>query len=274
MAVNRELFRAYLDESESSSGVYVVGGFVGKGDVWDKMEPQCLKCLPSGISFHATDCFTGNREFKNMSIGDRTTLLERLTDVITAHEVRLIGYGIDATTYKKLAPKAKENEFLRNKYAAPFGGVVQLACEAMGNTPKPDDIWKILERGEQWEQCGFYIESNEYSPSANRTIAEMRIDKELWFRSRIGTDTYGTKTGHAGISLLQIADLGAFLAAKHISRATESKISWKKFYEKLQKSGRIYRTVQADKRSLNLLHETHAQLKREKAEGRNYWDDI
>jgi hypothetical protein len=265
MATNPERFRAYLDESEdSSAGMYVVGGFVGQAGVWDRLEPQWLACLPNGItSFHTTDCFSGNNEFEGISIASRTELLNKLTEVIMAHEIRLVGCGLDAKTYKRLAPKAKENEFLRNKYAAPFGEAVQLACEGMGNGPTPETISQIMEKGEQWEQCAFFIESNEYSASANRTIAEMRNCRDLWFRSRIGTEKYGTKRGPEAIPLLQVADLGAFLAAKNISNVPEGKISWKQVYEKLKNAGRVYRMVHADEHSLMLLHQTHEELKNE-----------
>ncbi len=203
-----------------------------------------------------------------MGISERVAVLDRLTDVVGAHDVRLIGCGIDASTYRKLAPKAKQNEFLGNKYAAPFGGVVQLACECIGNVPGPEDIWEILENGEHWEQCAFFIEGNEYSASASRTIASMRNCRDLWFRNRIGTDTYGTKSGPAGIPLLQVSDLGAFLVAKHIRQPPEGKISWKKYYEKLENAGRVYRMVRADDRSLVVLHRTHEELKKEAAERR------
>lgn len=89
-----ELFRAYLDESEdSSSGLYVVGGFVGRTDIWRELEPQWNACLPAGILFfHATDCITGNNEFDSMAIADRAALLDRLTDLIVANEIWLISY--------------------------------------------------------------------------------------------------------------------------------------------------------------------------------------
>lgn len=177
----------------------------------------------------------------------------------------LIGYGVDAKTYRKFAPKAKQNEFLGNKYAASFGGAVQLACESMGNPPTPDNIWTILEQGEQWEQCAFFIESNDYSPSAQRTIENMRLCRELWFRDRIGKDTYGTKSGPGEIPLLQVADLGAFLAAKYVSKSPEGKISWKGYYEKLKTAGRVCRLVHADDHSLNALHQTYVELKQEAA---------
>src|SRR5712692_7251837 len=142
MGSKTEFFRAYLDESEeSATRTYVVGGFVGKADVWVKLESEWLACLPTGMKlFHTTDCFAGKKQFEGLDIPARVSLLDRLTDVILAHEIRLIGYGIDASKYASLAPKQKENEFLGNKYAAPFGGAVQLACECMGNTPSPDDI--------------------------------------------------------------------------------------------------------------------------------------
>ena len=46
--------------------------------------------------------------------------------------------------------------------------------------------------------------------------------------------------------MLQVADLGVFLAAKHISASPEGRVSWKKYYEKLQNARRIYRMVLAD----------------------------
>ena len=263
-----ELFSAYLDESEeASTGVYAVGGFVGKTEVWEEFTTNWLDCLPPNITyFHATDCFTGNQQFEGLDIPERVRMLDRLTDVILAHDVCLIGYGLDARTYRKLAPRAKQNEFLENKYAAPFGGAIQLACEAMGNLPTPDNIWGILEQGECWQQCAFFIESNEYSASAKRTIANMRHSRDLWFRDRIGTETFGTKSGQDGIPSLQVADLGAFLATKYISKSPEGKISWKPYYEKLKSARRVCRTVQADEYSLNALQRTYDELKQEAAE--------
>jgi len=65
MKNGRESFSAYLDESEESSiGVYVVGGFVGKAQVWEEFTTKWLECFPTAITcFHATDCFTGNKQF-------------------------------------------------------------------------------------------------------------------------------------------------------------------------------------------------------------------
>jgi hypothetical protein len=74
--------------------------------------------------------------------------------------------------------------------------------------------------------------------------------------------------------LLQVADLGVFLAAKHISASPEGRVSWKKYYEKLQNARRIYRMVWADERSLTLLHQTHNELKKEAAEAKDIWGDL
>ena len=254
---NLELFQSYLDESENATGaIYAVGGFVGKRVVWDKLKPEWLKCIPPQVTaFHATDCFTGNNEFEGIDIPDRVAILDKLTELIAAHEVQLVGYGIDAKTYGSLAPNKKQNEFLANKYAAPFGGAVELACKAMGNVPGPDEVWKVLEEGETWGQRDFFVENNEYSPSASRTIASMRNAKDLWFRSRIGKGLYGEKTGSNGVPLLQVADLGAFLAAKYIGKAPEGRISWKVYYEKLSSAKRVYAMVVADEYSLKRRHE-------------------
>jgi hypothetical protein len=36
----------------------------------------------------------------------------------------------------------------------------------------------VLENGEHWENCGFFGESNEYSASAARTLADMNRDSD------------------------------------------------------------------------------------------------
>jgi hypothetical protein len=79
-------------------------------------------------AFHATDCFTGDNGFAGIDIPDRIAILDKLTSVIAAHDVKLVGYGIDAKTYHALASIKKQSEFLANKYAVPFGGAVELAC--------------------------------------------------------------------------------------------------------------------------------------------------
>jgi hypothetical protein len=242
MTNHPELFRAYLDESEEEvSGIYAVGGFVAKTHEWEQLEPKWLESLPPSIShFHTTDCVTGNNEFEGTDIPARAALLDALTDLVISCGVTLIGYGIDANTYEKLAPKKMHNEFLGNKYAAPFGGVVELACLAMGNDPGPEGVWDVLEKGENWEQCAFFIEDNEYRASAARTIAGIRNSPELWWRHRVGTDHYGAKVGPSAIPLLQVADLGAYLTGRVLGNAKEGKISWKKYFEKLKTAGRVY----------------------------------
>jgi hypothetical protein len=276
MTNNPELFRAYLDESEEEiSGIYAVGGFVGKANDWEQLEPKWLESLPSSIShFHATDCVTGNKEFEGTDIPVRAALLDRLADLLISYDLSLIGYGIDANTYRELAPKKLQNDFLGNKYAAPFGGVVELACVAMGNGPGPEGVWDILEKGENWEQCAFFIEDNEYRASAERTIASVRNSTELWWRHRIGSERYGAKVGASAIPLLQVGDLGAYLAAKVLGNAKEGKISWKKYFDKIKAAGRVYAIRWADKRSLELLYGTFEDVKNEKAAGKNPWDRI
>jgi hypothetical protein len=164
--VGQEQFRSYLDESANSPNeLYGVGGFIGKTDVWVGLEPLWLESLPPGITtFHATDCFSGNNDFEGVSIARRPELLNKVTDLIARHEIRLIGYGIDAKTYRQIAPKRKNNDFLGNIYAAPLGGAIQLSCEAMGNGPTPDLIWSVLENGEHWEKCGFFMKAMNTAP--------------------------------------------------------------------------------------------------------------
>jgi hypothetical protein len=186
--------------------------------------------------------------------------------VLIAHDVWLIGYGIVASAYKKLAPKRRENEFLRNKYAGPLGGVVELACHCMGNIPTPSTIGKILQDGENWEECLFVIESNEYAASLERTFASIRDCRELWYRTRIGRDLYAPKSGHGAVPLLQAADLGAFLAAKNLARAADGAIAWTPYFDKLVSANRVYQMVLATEQDLQKLYGLHLELK-EEAEG-------
>ena len=268
-----EFFCAYLDESEdSNSGFYAVGGFLAETSVWQVLQPKWLKCLPSIVpTFHTTDCFTGNKHFRQISISERITLLDSLTDLICEHDVKLMGYGINSVALAKYAPRALANDFLGNKYAAPFGGVVGLVCQTMGNLPGPAD-WDILENGDNWEQCSFFIESNQYSPSAERTLSNMRNSADLWYRNRIGALSYGTKSGPSGIPLLQVADLGAFLVTKYISESPDGRIPWRPYFEKIKSAGRFCGAVIADDHSLEVLNKTYEELKRESIGGTSLWD--
>jgi hypothetical protein len=143
----------------------------------------------------------------------------------------------------------------------------------MGNLPGPCD-WDVLIEGDHWEQCAFFIEKNQYSASAQRVIEGMRCSRDLWYRNRIGRISFGSKRGDEGMPLLQIADLGAFLAAKYISKAPNGRIPWTPYVERLRAAQRVSRMVLADKHSLEKLYQTHEELKREAAEGRSIWDDI
>jgi hypothetical protein len=276
MVESHEMFRAYLDESEErSAGLYVIGGFVARATEWPSIEKEWLSCIPAGIScFHATDCVTGNNEFEQLDIPERVKLLDRLTGILESHDVSMIGYGIDRRSYEGVAPKKKENEFLGNTYAAPLSGAMDLACQAMGNLPTPTSVFKILRDGETWERCAFFLERNEFSSSAAKLFVSMRVCQDLWFRDRIGTDQYGTKAGADAIPLLQVADLGAYLVTKHRANAPEGRISWKPYYERLQRAQRILPSVVADEHSVKTLHRLHEELKQEAAFGKHYQGDI
>jgi hypothetical protein len=257
-----ENFHAYLDESENiTAGQYVTGGFIARADVWREIEKKWSELLPRRVEcFHATDCFSGNEAFKNIEIPERVALLDRLIDLIASSELWLIAYGLDQVTYRKIAPKRIRNNFLDNRYAAPLGGVVERACTYMGNVPSPETMWDVLENGENWEKCAFFIERHEeYAESARHMIQGMRVDPHLWFRWRIGTDHYGTKNGENAIPLLQVADLGVFLAAKRLANSPDGKIAWSGYFEKLQKARRVAPIHWADKTSLEKFAEMNVK---------------
>jgi hypothetical protein len=228
------LFRAYVDDStEEKVRIFTVGGFVGLGDAWQNLEAEWSKLLPPGIShFHATDCFTGNREFKGMSRANRESLLDRLLALILRHPIRLVGHGVDEDAYKQFAPKPKQNEFGVNRYVAAFEGLVQAACESINAASPYGDITDDV--------CDFYIESGEFKASVAGAIERLKNDPTFWWRSRIGRDEYGDKCGQDAIPLLQVGDLGAFLSNKFLIHAADGAIPWTKYFEALNRKNRVW----------------------------------
>jgi hypothetical protein len=71
-----------------------------------------------------------------------------------------------------------------------------------------------------------------------------------------------------------VADLGAFLAAKKVANASDGKIPWTKYYEKLEKGRRIFQITHVDERSIRLMKGLDETLRREREEGKHYWDDV
>ena len=263
------MFCAYLDESsEKQDAVFAVGGFVGDEREWVALQSPWLNALPHGVEyFHATDCFGGREQFRGVDILKRTELLDKLTDLILERTIWLVAGVIDVPAYSEFSPKALDNDFLVNRYAAPFGAPVEYSCQAMNrpNEPFPHDVGDV---------CDFFIEESKYSPSARRTLDNMRSDSVLWWRKRIGSLTVGSKRGSECVPLLQVGDLGAFLAAKKVANAPDGRIGWSKYYDKLLTGRRIFKIVHVDKQSMEKLHGLHEDLKREEAEGRNPWEDF
>jgi hypothetical protein len=257
------LYRAYIDESgdEPSGGnLFAVGGFVGSAGQWEGLEGEWLAALPTGLDcFHATDCFGGRGQLDGVRLPDRVALLDRLTDVLAHYPVGLVCCGIDVKAYRTVAPRPRQNEFLGNKYVAAFEGAIEMACCSW---PLPDDPSKAD------EQCAFVMESNEYTASAQRAFQRLTAvtkhpteptlgDHALWFRERLGGDTYGDKKGPKRIVLLQVADLGAFLGAKKLAEARDGKIPWRPYYEKLRVARRVHRLAMIDERSIALRHDVY-----------------
>jgi hypothetical protein len=102
----------------------------------------------------------------------------------------------------------------------------------------------------------------------------MRNDSVLWWRGRIGSLTPGQKRGPTAMPMLQLGDLGAFLAAKKVANAKEGRIPWNVYYDKLLHARRIFRITHVDAKSIKTLHQVHEDIKKERAHGKNYWDGI
>jgi|HubBroStandDraft_6_1064221.scaffolds.fasta_scaffold110317_2 hypothetical protein len=250
--------RCYLDGSEDTDAtIFGVGGFVGDAEEWERIQPLWLATLPPGIDyFHATDCFTGNGQFKGIDIPQRVKLLDTLVDLVISRNLKLICHGIDEAAYHRYAsPKSKIHPFGQNKYGSCFGSAIEYACESMG--PRQMQV----EHG-----CAFVVEIDEYEATAKREFTQLRTVPAIWFRDRIGTDTYGTKKGKDKIPLLQVADLGVFLGLKALSRCKPGKIDWRPYYRKLKTTDHVFCCRKDGKRKLKIMHATLQKLKH----GRGY----
>jgi hypothetical protein len=252
------MYSSYLDESnEMEDAVFAVGGFAGHEEEWKAIGARWAFSLPPSIGyFHATDCFGGRGQFRGMSIPERVALLDGLTDLIAEWEIYLVAGVIDVPTYERFSPKHLENEFWGNKYAAAFGSPVKYTCQLQnepGNAfPEPGG-----------ELCSFFIEESEYAPSAVRALAAMKADPILSWRGRIGDLTFGRKKGPMALSLLQLGDFGAFLAAKKAANANDGRIPWRAYYSKLLEARRIFKIEHLSARDINTLHQQHEDVKKE-----------
>jgi hypothetical protein len=213
-----------------------------------------LTALPSGIDFfHTTDCFSGNNHFEGVDIPERVKLLDTLTDLIVTHKVQLICHAIDEIAYHKYASKKKKlNPFGQNRYGTCFGAVVRYACESMG------PLNAHPEHG-----CAFIIEKDEFEETAKREFTQLKSVpvSVIWYKDRIGTETYAPKKGKDAVSLLQVADLGAFLGLKYLGKCRPGKIDWRPYYHKLKDAKLIFRCAKDNKGQIKQLHGLAEQLK-------------
>jgi hypothetical protein len=249
------VFDTYIDESKDTADkMFIVGGFVGMHEAWESLEPLWIEALPKYLRyFHATECFSGSEQFSGIHKTERTQLLNRLTDIIADHDIRLIGCGLRKAKYEEFAPAPKTNEFLGNRYLAPFLDCMGTACE-YAISPSPPTIPEKTAH-----ICHFFIEGSEYSDGAKRLIRETKTNSALWWRIAIGTDSYGDKEGPAKITLLQVADLGAFLFAKKIGSSRQGVIPWQAFYDKLEKARKILKAVEVTDCELEIFYRQQSE---------------
>lgn len=249
------LFRAYVDDStEDVKRIFTIGGFNGTDDTWIDLEPVWLDFLTGlslkGISyFHATDCFAGANEFEGLFSSEREQILDGVLSLIITHKLILIGHGVDENAYRQYSPKPKRNEFGTNRYVAAFAGAIQAACESANPRYAID--------GKAENICDFYVENSEYKLTAAEAVQKIKKDFILWYHQVVGNDTYGDKKGKHAIPLLQIADFGAFLANKHLTKAPDGRIPWGKYYDALSKARLVWPIVKYSDNCLKILHDVH-----------------
>jgi hypothetical protein len=54
----------------------------------------------------------------------------------------------------------------------------------------------------------------------------------------------------------------------------KGRIPWSVYYDKLLHARRIFRVVHVDEKSIKTLHQLHQDIKKERIQGKNYWDDL
>jgi hypothetical protein len=170
--------------------------------------------------------------------------------------------------YTTTSPKLRKNDFLTNKYVAPFEGCIQSACRDYMNPP---EAYEYIDTG---ETCAIFFEDSDYRHTALEAWARLRNDSALYWRGRIGNATHGSKCGPDAIPLLQVGDLGAFLGTKYASKSPDSKIPWTSYFKKLRDAGRVMQAARIDTHSLKRLHEISDMLKKDPDAVEKMWEGI
>jgi hypothetical protein len=180
------MIKAYLDDT-GADGIFVgFGGFAGKSDVWDSIEPtwnerKRFHCIES---FHA-------KEYPE--------LVPDFASLVLNYDLLLLGATVDLKAYKEYAPRKLRNEFAINEFADRAA-----TC-----------AYRIFDwlHGLDAEECALVIDcKSEYEASIADAIYSEAKGRNPYPLHSLTILSEKSKTDSA---MREIADLGANLTAKH-----------------------------------------------------------
>ncbi len=250
--------RFYGDESEDKTEkVHAIGGFIGFAEEWDEVQEKWIaRVKPTGVSaYHMTDCECGYGEFSDKNgwkKKDRDQLTIDLIEIISKHNIFLIGEGVLLDDYRCLPPVDDEREMLgHDKWHMVFQGILQDAAIAVGEAAPPE------------ETVAFFFDWKEKQGAAQNlfdyTQKEQRL--QIW-RHRLGTLTFGHKEFDVpgSLPLLQIADIAAVETRKAIGNPiTHPHLNERKCFARLKEAGNVMSIKYLTQPILEIIYE----LKRE-----------
>ena len=250
--------RFYGDESEDPAGkVIAIGGFIGRADEWDELQEKWIaRVKPTGASaYHMTDCENGRGEFgddKGWKAEDRLQLTIDLIELITQHDIFLIGLGLLLDDYRDLGSVNDDGMKLgHDKWHMVFQGILQEAANRVGDTAP------------QEETVAFFFDWKQKQGAADFLFNYTKDLTRLkpWHK-RLGTHTFGHKEFDVpgSVPLLQVADIAAVETRKAIAHPiTHPHLKERKSLTRLKQAGNVWAIKYLDAPVLRAIYE----LKRE-----------
>lgn len=208
---------------------YVVCGFFGPGDLWEKVERRWTKANKHyGVKrFHAAEVNARKGEFKGWGEGKRNSYVKRLLRVIGDQGPRFhaISCGMLVRDYERIIDLEGRAKF-GHPYIACFKSCLVMIAQAMEYADFPT--------GDQFEVL---LDRNKIENEAVRVFYKMKDDPQWPYCHRLATCAPGSSEE---IPALQVADLIAYdtfrllhskhLGAEHIRKSLESLFSKNRFY--------------------------------------------
>jgi hypothetical protein len=230
---------AYMDESsDKESRLFCIGGFVGRADAWMDLMHRWIERLrphqlPNPIkAFHMTDCENAGGEFRDELGWDRDSrkqLIIDLLEIICGYPVAMFGVALPLKEYFSLDPINDQGDKLgKSQYHFLFqSALADLASELETTDFLP------------YDNIAFFFDRNSpYEYWANRLHKEIKEDKRLKWRHRIGSLKFESKEK---LRLLQVGDIGAYESMKHMANALYNEGRTRRSFQKLATTNHVWK---------------------------------